>query len=318
MDGVLVKGKKAIPKAKEALQLLDERNIAWILMTNGGGVSEAQRAEFLSEELDLDIDIDQIVQSHTPLVTLPNKSEQKVLVIGGDGDKSRKVAENYGFGLALTPADYIKTTPAIWPFHRKELLEFGRNLPGIDDLKIDSILVFNDSRDLGTDLQVIFDVLKRDPNTPVIFSNNDWLWANEYKEPRFGQGVIRFIIEQMYKEIHGKEANRTILGKPTKVAYDYAHHILINRSIHLNQISDIPKSSLTLGEEIKGSHIKQVFMVGDNPASDIIGGYNYGWNTALVRTGVYRDGDQLPCKPTVIADDVYGAVYQGIKHLGLL
>ncbi|CAM9015115.1 unnamed protein product [Wickerhamomyces anomalus] len=290
MDGVLVKGKKAIPKAKEALQLLDERNIAWILMTNGGGVSEAQRAEFLSEELDLDIDIDQIVQSHTPLVTLPNKSEQKVLVIGGDGDKSRKVAENYGFGLALTPADYIKTTPAIWPFHRKELLEFGRNIPGVDDLKIDSILVFNDPRDL---------------------------------EPRFGQGVIRFIIEQMYKEIHGKEIhgkeiNRTILGKPTKVAYDYAHHILINRSIHLNQISDIPKSNLTLGEEIKGSHIKQVFMVGDNPASDIIGGYNYGWNTALVRTGVYRDGDQLPCKPTVIADDVYGAVYQGIKHLGLL
>lgn len=318
MDGVLVKGKKAIPKAKEALQLLDERSIAWIVMTNGGGVSEAQRAEFLSEELDLDIDIDQIVQSHTPLVTLPNKSEQKVLVVGGDGNKSRKVAENYGFGLAVSPADYIKTIPSIWPFHNEESLRSGRTIPGVDELKIDSILIFNDPRDLGTDIQVIFDILKKDPNTPVIFSNNDWLWANEYKEPRFGQGVARFIIEQLYKEMYGQDLNRTILGKPTKVAYDYAHHILINRSIQLNKISHISQSELTLGEEITDSHIKQVFMVGDNPASDIIGGYNYGWNTALVRTGVYRDGDQLPCEPTVIADDVYGAVHQGIKHLGLL
>lgn len=318
MDGVLVKGKKAIPRAKEALQLLQERNIAWILMTNGGGVSEKQRAEFLSEELDLDIDIDQIVQSHTPLKSLPNKKDQTVLVIGGDGDKSRKVAEEYGFGVVLSPADYIKTIPSIWPFHDKDLLKFGREIPKIDELKVDTIMVFNDPRDLGSDIQVIFDILKKNPQTHVIFSNNDWLWANEYKEPRFGQGVTRFIIEQLYKEIHGTELYRTILGKPTKVAYDYAHHVLINRSIILNEITDITKSSLKLGEEIHESHIKQVFMVGDNPASDIIGGYNYGWNTALVKTGVYREGDPLPCKPTVIAEDVYEAVYSGIKHLGLL
>jgi len=318
MDGVLVKGKKAIPKARDALKLLDDRKIAWILMTNGGGVSEKQRAKFLSEELDLDIDIDQIVQSHTPLVTLEGKEDKKVLVIGGDGDKSRKVAEEYGFGYALTPADYIKTNPSIWPFHRKELLDFGREIPNIESMDIDTIMVFNDPRDLGTDLQIIFDVINKNPNTHVIFSNNDWLWANDYKDPRFGQGVIRFIVEQMYKEIYGKELNRTILGKPTKPAYDYAHHILINRSIELNQISHIAKSNLKLGDEIFESHIKKVFMVGDNPASDIIGGYNYGWETALVRTGVYKDGDQLPCKPTIIADNVYEAVHRGIQHLGLL
>ena len=29
-------------------------------------------------------------------------------------------------------------------------------------------------------------------------------------------------------------------------------------------------------------------MIGDNPASNIIGGNMYGWNTCLVRTGVYQ------------------------------
>ena len=34
-----------------------------------------------------------------------------------------------------------------------------------------------------------------------------------------------------------------------------------------------------------------IYMVGDNPASDIIGGNMYGWNTCLVRTGVFQGGD---------------------------
>lgn len=29
-------------------------------------------------------------------------------------------------------------------------------------------------------------------------------------------------------------------------------------------------------------------MIGDNPASNIIGGNIYGWNTCLVRTGMYQ------------------------------
>jgi ribonucleotide monophosphatase NagD (HAD superfamily) len=33
---------------------------------------------------------------------------------------------------------------------------------------------------------------------------------------------------------------------------------------------------------------KNIYMIGDNPQSDIIGGNMYGWNTCLVRTGVYQ------------------------------
>jgi ribonucleotide monophosphatase NagD (HAD superfamily) len=33
---------------------------------------------------------------------------------------------------------------------------------------------------------------------------------------------------------------------------------------------------------------KDIYMVGDNPTSDIIGGNMYGGNTCLVRTGVFQ------------------------------
>lgn len=316
MDGVLLKGSKPIPGAHEALRLLEDRRVPWILMTNGGGISESARAEKLREKLNIPVEVEQVVQSHTPMKALKGKEDMTVLVIGGDRDYSRYVAEEYGFKKVVVTADYIATNSSIWPFHNKELLEFGRSEKGIDELKIDAILLFNDPRDLGTDVQVVADILNRDPDTHVIFSNNDWLWANDYPKPRFGQGVTRFIIEKMHQEIHGKPLNMTILGKPTKVAYDYAHHVLLTRSLKLMGAS-VEGVNHQFGKEVEGSHMKQVFMVGDNPASDIIGGHNYGWNTALVRTGVWRDGDKLPCWPTIVGDDVFAVVSAGLKKMGL-
>lgn len=35
---------------------------------------------------------------------------------------------------------------------------------------------------------------------------------------------------------------------------------------------------------------ENIYMIGDNPASDIVGGNMYGWNTCLVRTGVFQGG----------------------------
>lgn len=310
MDGVLVKGSKPIPGAREALQILEERSIPWILMTNGGGISEEERAKVLGSKLNMDIKVSQVVQSHTPLTILPKREELRVVVIGGERDNSKKVAKNYGFKQVLIPADFVKTNPAISPFYNKELLEFGEVIEKVDDLPIDKILVFNDSRDMSTDVQVIADVLARKPDTHVIFSNDDWLWANDYKRPRFGQGVIRFLLEQLYRENHsGKELNRTILGKPTKTAYDFAHHVLINQLGH--------HSKVEFGQSVLNSPFKEVFMVGDNPASDIIGGHTYGWNTCLVKTGVYKDGDPLPCEPTIIGKDVLEVVQNAVKKIGL-
>lgn len=69
-----------------------------------------------------------------------------------------------------------------------------------------------------------------------------------------------------------------------------------------------------LGTKPSTSPFHAVFMVGDNPASDIIGAQNYGWNSCLVKTGVYNEGDDLKeCKPTLIVNDVFDAVTKTLE-----
>jgi len=60
-------------------------------------------------------------------------------------------------------------------------------------------------------------------------------------------------------------------------------------------------------------------MIGDNPASDIIGGNMYGWNTCLVRTGVFQGGANDEENPASfgVFTNVLGAVTTAMrKELG--
>lgn len=51
----------------------------------------------------------------------------------------------------------------------------------------------------------------------------------------------------------------------------------------------------------------------DNPLSDIWGANDYGWNSILVRTGVYMGGEPAHT-PNLIADDVAVAVEWAFKR----
>jgi hypothetical protein len=54
-DGVLKKGEEVFPEAKRALQLLEDRRIPWITITNGGGVPDETRRAALSRELGVEV-----------------------------------------------------------------------------------------------------------------------------------------------------------------------------------------------------------------------------------------------------------------------
>lgn len=56
---------------------------------------------------------------------------------------------------------------------------------------------------------------------------------------------------------------------------------------------------------------KNIYMVGDNPASDIVGGNMYGWNTCLVRTGVFQGGDNDENNPANFG--VFKNVLEAVK-----
>ena len=90
---MLVRSNDPLPNAPEALSFLQQQRIPFILLTNGGGKSEEERVADLSEKLKVSLDTSMFVQSHTPFADLEQYKPKTVLVVGGDDDKCRYVAE---------------------------------------------------------------------------------------------------------------------------------------------------------------------------------------------------------------------------------
>jgi HAD superfamily hydrolase (TIGR01456 family) len=108
---------------------------------------------------------------------------------------------------------------------------------------------------------------------PIYFSQGDLLCPTEHPTPRMSQGTFRIALEAIYKSITGVELERVVYGKPELATYKYADEVMTSWMDTIHNEERLPKN---------------VYMIGDNPQSDIIGGNMYGWNTCLVRTGVYQ------------------------------
>lgn len=294
IDGVLVHGDRLIPEGQRALEILNGDNelgikIPHIFLTNGSGKPEQPRVEQLSKILHQPISTEQFIQSHTPMSALA-EYYNTVLVVGGEGFRCREVAEQYGFKDVVVPDDIVCWDPTIAPY--RVFTQQQRETARPRDFSkhpIEAIMVFSDSRDYATDMQIIVDLLRsengllhtmaKDPvsqRIPIYFSQGDLLCPSEHPFPRMSQGTFRIGLEAMYKALTGEDLERVVYGKPELATYKYADEVITSwmETIH--------------GEEKLPSHI---YMVGDNPASDIVGGNAYGWNTCLVRTGVFQGGD---------------------------
>ncbi|KAJ4286820.1 hypothetical protein N0V90_013072 [Kalmusia sp. IMI 367209] len=350
IDGVLVRSSDPLPRAQKALSYLQSHSIPFILLTNGGGKHESERVADLSSKLNVSLSTSLFVQSHTPFEDMHEYKDKTVMVVGGDEDRCRVVAEKYGFKTVITPGDILAAYPEVWPFSQQLLpyyAGFTRPLPAPIDpsspstsLKIDAIFVYNDPRDWGLDTQIIKDVLlsrngilgtlspkngdaslpnrgyQQDGQPPLYFSNPDLLWAAKYHLPRLGQGGFREALEGVWAAItggpqKGVTLRKIVMGKPHKPTYEFAEKRLI---AHRRQ----------LFKEFDGrlGPLKRVYMVGDNPESDILGGNSYlsphgtDWASVLVQTGVYVEGTEPAHKPRKIVGDVWDAVDWAVTQEG--
>ena len=102
IDGVLLRGKTPVPGARQALEKLKDRKIPFVLLTNGGGKLEVERAHELSELLETSIPSESLIQGHTSFQDLVDEHQFRgshtlgdgcVLVVGGEGNKCREIAE---------------------------------------------------------------------------------------------------------------------------------------------------------------------------------------------------------------------------------
>jgi HAD superfamily hydrolase (TIGR01456 family) len=255
----------------------------------------------------------------------------------------------YGFKNVVTPGDILMAYPTIWPFNQifsEYYHSSTRPLPTPIDyknptksLKFDAIFVFNDPRDWALDSQIILDLLlskdgvlgtmspnNGDPSLPnngwqqdnqpkLFFSNPDLFWATSHHMPRLGQGGFQASLEGVWNATtNGALLERTVIGKPYAATYKYAERVL---DMHRAQmLGGHGESKRTVNK------LQRVFMVGDNPESDIRGANDFNsshgtdWTSILVKTGVFQEGTKPAYKPRVVVNDVLEAVKWALHQEG--
>lgn len=241
-----------------------------------------------------------------------------VLVVGGEGEKCRHVAEGYGFKDVVTPGDIIKDNPDTTPFRKLTEEEYANSRSrNFKETKIDAIFVFADSRDWAGDQQIILDLLLSkngylgtrsetfDDGPPVFFSHNDVVWSASHDLTRLGMGALRLSLEAMYKAVTGKDLNTTAFGKPQIGTFQFATRLLQQWRRATHGIDAPPET---------------VYFVGDTPESDVRGTNEFNkqsentWYSILVRTGVYQEGTKPKFTPKATVDNVLEAVLHGIER----
>ncbi|KAL4818018.1 HAD-like domain-containing protein [Aspergillus spinulosporus] len=326
IDGVLIRGGKPIPAAIEAMKYINGDNpygvkVPYIFVTNGGGKTEEERCLDLSRQLELEVAPGQFICGHTPMKEMAQKYDT-VLVVGGEGEKCRIVAEGYGFKNVVTPGDFIKTHHDTTPFRKLTEEEYNNSkVLDLETLRIDAIFVFADSRDWAGDQQIILDCLMTkngnmlersstfDEGPPVFFSHNDVVWSTSHQHSRIGMGALRASLEALYKAVTGKELTTVAFGKPQLGTYEFATRLLRQWRKEFHGIDKPPKT---------------VYFVGDTPESDIRGTNKFNeisdtdWFSILVKTGVYQEGTIPRYPPKKTCGTVLDAVKFAInRELGL-
>ena len=267
--------------------------------------------------MEIEVSPGQFICGHTPMREMAAKYDT-VLVVGGEGEKCRQVAEGYGFEDVITPGDIIKDNPDTTPFRKltHEELESSK-IRNYGRVKIDAIFVFADSRDWAGDQQIILDLLMSkggylgtrsetyDEGPPVFFSHNDVVWSASHDLTRLGMGALRLSLEAMYKAMTSKELNTTAFGKPQIGTFQFATRLLKQWRKDTHGIDAPPET---------------VYFVGDTPESDIRGTNEFNkqaenqWYSILVRTGVFQEGTKPKFTPEATVDNVLEAVLHGIER----
>ncbi|KAJ4287519.1 hypothetical protein N0V88_007621 [Collariella sp. IMI 366227] len=331
IDGVLIRGGRPIPEAVEAMKVLNGENewgikVPYIFLTNGGGKFETERCHDLSQQLEIDVSPGQFICGHTPMREFADRYGT-VLVVGGEGEKCRDVAESYGFRDVITPGDILKANSATAPFRKLTDTEHASSRDlltrcggDLSNIVIEAVFVFADSRDWASDLQIILDVaqsqggrLETRSNTfeegpPIYFSHNDVLWSAAHEHARLGMGALRRIVETVFEDTTGGKKLKThAFGKPQVSTFQFATRLLQQwrAAQHGLAESEPPRT---------------VYFVGDTPESDIRGTNAMNetakndWYSILVKTGVYQAGTEPKYKPRKLVDTVLDAVNHGIRR----
>ncbi|OQR98303.1 hypothetical protein ACHHYP_08772 [Achlya hypogyna] len=306
VDGVLLRGKTRIPGATQVLERLRDSQTPFAIMTNGGGVTEDKKAAQLSEILQFEIPASRLCLAHTPMRSLvPKYENDMILAVGKKCDATKEVMENYGFRHVVTVSDIHGHFPASYPdIPVAKALTHVPHLGKYDAEAFKAVFVLMDPIYWGRELQIIMDVmtshqgqfgtLSEDQHVNMYSACSDFQYVGEHHLPRFGAGAFRAVLEDLYLRTTGAHLQQTLFGKPEITSYAFAETLLQSQ----------------LGPR---DTIDTIYMVGDNPFTDIKGANAAGphWKSVLTRTGMYEapPGVNHPQHPaSAVVDDVGAAL----------
>lgn len=311
IDGVLLRGNTALPGARDSLLRLDDAKIPFVLLTNGGGELESVKAAKLSEILNYEISEDQLILSHTPMRSeCAPFANKRVLVLGCKD--AIGVGKSYGLKKAVTVNDLCCDEPSRYPFK-----SYKHNPLPYSDEQVAAVFVMHDPNDWAAELQTTIDCLRgglplgsggNSQKIPYYSSNADMTFAAKYPVPRLAAGAFTVALTSLWRTLHnGEELNVTQYGKPTKLQFDFARRQLARWSSRNKNLTDADADEFS-------SNFDTIYMVGDNPLSDIQGANNAGlpWKSVLVRTGVFRGANDLQHPAKIVKDSVKEAVDLGV------
>lgn len=294
IDGVLLRGKNVLPMASTAVNLLLKNRVPFIFLTNGGGVSELQKAKELTEKLDIPIDPRKVLLSHTPLRSLvPQYKDKPVLILGHD--KCYDVARDYGFNKACNVPMIHAHSPDMFPRRKPDTTSTP-----VDPSTVAAIVNFHDPLDWAMELQIVSDILIENKEVAYYSCNADLTYAASYPRPRYTQGSFNESLKHLLTTAFNKPLTIQNFGKPFEIQYRFAENMLAWEAHALN----LPPP-------------QRLFGIGDNPKADIRGANNAGggWKSVLVRTGIFSSSEPNDREDPahIVADDVLDAIQAILK-----
>ena len=241
IDGVIVRGRTILPSAPDAFQLLyDSKAAQWripsIFVTNAGNTLRQQKADQLSNWLNVPVTEDQVVMSHSPLKMFSEYHDKQVLVVGQGPVET--IAQSLGFRKVITMDTLRHMFPSLDCVDHKRRraapCSFNEFFP-----RVEAVVMFGEPIRWETSLQLLVDVLMTNghpsssptaipsPHLPILACNMDLQWMAEAVLPRFGHGAFLLCLENLYKKVTGRDlVYSALIGKPSEITYRHGEHVL--------------------------------------------------------------------------------------------
>lgn len=314
IDGVLLKQINPIPRSangirflKKSLEEIDPEKFSgvkellpFVCLTNSGTGTEKYKAETISKILGIEeaherLNAHDIIMNFTPLREVFKEYKDKLVMLGGLGPLEH-MAEDFGLNKFITDEEYCAMFPILIPYAErpKDGEEFERvrekvaarlgitNKAELDEpLQVHAIFMLNDPVKWDQRVQIICDLLSTsdgkvahkfplvgpEDHIPVYCTNDDLQFASDFRLPRMTFGCFNETLKSIYKKIYKRDLQLKMYGKPQKVTFDFAKKYL---------------------QESTKLQISKLYMIGDNPKSDIRGANAAGMTTILVKSGVFQ------------------------------